>query len=248
MARRLDAWRGAHNSECPVELYFYREAPLSLLDTAAVDTLIASVQSIISEPLAAVFVDTLSRSMPNGDENSSRDMSAILFNVSRIIEELHSAVILVHHQGHRPGSMRGHTSLPAGADCIVEVSKRDPIVTVRVQKMKDAEAPPELHLKIHPFANSVALVPATEAERIGMKHTNLTGHQPKVLQALQDGMRHNEWMKAAVGTGVKERTAKAAIAKLKREGLIHHDGVQYFRMGNEGKTGATALLPYGENQ
>jgi len=73
-----------------------------------------------------LVLDTLARMMAGADENSSRDMGAIVRSLGRIMEETGAAVLIVHHdrKNDRSGSgadVRGHGALQAAADAVVRV-------------------------------------------------------------------------------------------------------------------------------
>ena len=71
-----------------------------------------------------VVLDTLSRVMGAGDENSGRDMNMIVKQVDAIREQTRAAVLLVHHSGKdRAKGARGHSSLRAATDTEIEVTK-----------------------------------------------------------------------------------------------------------------------------
>ena len=71
-----------------------------------------------------VYIDTLNRAAPGTDENSSKDMGAILENTKRLQSLTKGLVVLVHHTGKDSSKgMRGHSSLHAGMDAEIEVSR-----------------------------------------------------------------------------------------------------------------------------
>ena len=73
---------------------------------------------------AVVFLDTLNRSAPTADENSSKDMGAILQAAKLLQSLINGLVVLVHHSGKDASrGLRGHSSLFAALDAVVEVSR-----------------------------------------------------------------------------------------------------------------------------
>ena len=72
-----------------------------------------------------IVIDTLSRALAGGDENSPEDMGTIIRNLTTIREETKAHVAIVHHGTKNPnGSVpRGHSSLIGAADCVVEIAK-----------------------------------------------------------------------------------------------------------------------------
>ncbi len=111
-----------------------------LSPTADVEELIASLCALADETgsVAAVFIDTLNRVMPGGDENSGADMGRIVAAATRIAIELKCAVIFIHHSGkdESKGS-RGHSSLKAATDAEISVKRNGDVRTITAEKVRD---------------------------------------------------------------------------------------------------------------
>jgi hypothetical protein len=87
---------------------------------------------------AVVFIDTLNRSAPNCDENSSADMGAILSGAKRLQSLISGLVVLVHHVGKDVSrGLRGHSSLLAALDASIEVERNANQRSWRLAKSKD---------------------------------------------------------------------------------------------------------------
>ena len=128
--RRFVAWRQqtlGEAGEGRTPLVILTRGP-NLLHEGDVGDLIAELRNICEEfrmPLGVVVFDTLSRSAPGGDENSSQDMTRIIHAGDRIRDETSAATLFVHHSGKditRGG--RGHSSLLAACDTVICVSDR----------------------------------------------------------------------------------------------------------------------------
>lgn len=75
-------------------------------------------------PIGLIVVDTLSRTMPGGNENAPEDMTAYVANVSRLADALGAFALLIHHAGKDPTrGARGHSALRAAADLEIEVAR-----------------------------------------------------------------------------------------------------------------------------
>lgn len=86
----------------------------------------------------AKIFDTLARIMSGGDENSPKDMGALIGNIDKVYRATGAHCTLVHHVPvDRDDRMRGHSSLLAALDTTVRVSKPDGIVTVKTDKAND---------------------------------------------------------------------------------------------------------------
>jgi hypothetical protein len=94
------------------------------------------------EELRLVVIDTLSASMPGGDENNSADMSATLANVQKIGSETGAFVLVVSHTGKDEGrGIRGWSGQYANADLVVMLSRNEEAGLSEgvVKKLKDGE-------------------------------------------------------------------------------------------------------------
>lgn len=142
IARRFVAWREqklAEDREGPTPLCILTRGP-NLLDKVDVAALIEELKEIGKEadaPVVLVIFDTLSRSMPGGDENQSRDTTEVIGASDRIRDEIGAAVGYVHHTGKDASQgLRGHSSLLGSADAVIKVNDR--IATV--EKARDSTA------------------------------------------------------------------------------------------------------------
>lgn len=93
-------------------------------------------------PVGLVVIDTLSRVMAGGDENSPTDMGALVANLEKIRAETAACVCIIHHSGKdATRGARGHSLLRAALDTEISVI-RDPatrIATATVTKQRDGE-------------------------------------------------------------------------------------------------------------
>ncbi|QOZ25308.1 AAA family ATPase [Bradyrhizobium sp. CCBAU 51753] len=111
-------------------------------DTAALIEEIKGVERLYGMPAIALFIDTLQKAQGMADENSGRDMGTVMANVDRIADAVPGChVCLVHHMNANGTKLRGHTSVYAGVDQVMLVSK-DPeskLRTMTLDKQKDDE-------------------------------------------------------------------------------------------------------------
>lgn len=89
---------------------------------------------------AVVVIDTLNRAAPTADENSSSDMGQILQAAKRLQDLTAGLVLVIHHTGKDVSrGMRGHSSLFAAMDAVVEVSRDGDRREWKVAKSKDGQ-------------------------------------------------------------------------------------------------------------
>lgn len=121
--------------------------PVNLLDdeadVASVIQLVEHVAETQKLPVRMVIIDTLSRAMAGGNENSSEDMTALIGNCDRIRNHTGAHVCVIHHSGKDEAKgARGHSSLRAATDTEIEITADTAlkISNVRVAKQRDLDA------------------------------------------------------------------------------------------------------------
>lgn len=118
----------------------YLLSPVDLLKADAdVRPLIEAIRAAAAElglSVGLVVIDTLSRAMSGGDENSSTDMGALVrhFDVIRAATGAH--LLAVHHSGKdRAKGARGHSLLRAATDTEIEIADNQ----ISVTKQRDLD-------------------------------------------------------------------------------------------------------------
>lgn len=119
-----------------------RRAGMDLLhaeaDLQAVYDLAKEVQAVAPDRPLLIVIDTLSRVMAGGDENSAADMTALIRNIDAIREATGAHIMLVHHTGKDTArGARGHSSLRAATDTEIEVQNEDGSRAALVTKQRD---------------------------------------------------------------------------------------------------------------
>jgi hypothetical protein len=114
-------------------------------DEASIAGLISAISDAAAQlggPVRMVIVDTVSRALAGGDENSSVDMGKLVAAVDRVKNETKAHVMLVHHSGKDASKgARGHSLLKGNVDTEIAVEGGDGerTVIVRVEKQRDLE-------------------------------------------------------------------------------------------------------------
>ena len=122
-----------------------------LPDILALYAAITALRGEADEAAPVIIIDTLNRSAPSADENTSADMGRILEGVRSLQGLTDGVVLLVHHTGKdATKGMRGHSSLFAALDAAIEVSRTDDRREWKVAKAKDDEDG-----QVHPFRLNV---------------------------------------------------------------------------------------------
>lgn len=148
MKKRKNAWL-QHNRIYNLDGIHWLPMAPNLLDDDWTEALVATVAAL--QP-ALVIIDTLSRTMPGGNENGPETMTRWVDNAERLRRATGATVAVATHTPRNGDAPRGHTSLEGAAETTIEASKSGSIVTLTNKKAKDD---PEFE------AIRLALVPVT---------------------------------------------------------------------------------------
>jgi hypothetical protein len=136
--KRLEAWCQFHDPnqtglKAALQMYV-GEGGVNMMDeTARIDLAnrLAATEAWFREehatqPLGAIVIDTLTKAMPGGDQNSVEDTSAVFDIIAKIREVgLKAPVIIIHHNTKGSSAPRGSGNIQAEPDTLLTVSKRE---------------------------------------------------------------------------------------------------------------------------
>jgi energy-coupling factor transporter ATP-binding protein EcfA2 len=125
------------------EPYIVQPLRMDLRDSLHARTLVELVrlhESRLGCEIGLIVVDTLVLSIGDADENSSRDVTAAMFNAARISNMTGAHVMCLHHT-NKGGDLRGSSAILAASDTTLELSLTkdeadQPIARVRQVKQK----------------------------------------------------------------------------------------------------------------
>lgn len=117
------------------EMVRFITAPFRILNS---DDLATLIKVLVDLGAKVVVIDTLNAAAPGADENASADMGAIIDAAKRLSAGIGGLVILVHHTGKDVSKgLRGHSSLFAAMDAVIEVARDGDARKWRLAKSKD---------------------------------------------------------------------------------------------------------------
>ena len=136
------------NKNLPFSLVVH---PINLMhntaDTKALVALVKAEEARHGQKCVMVVVDTLSRALAGGDENSSADMGAFVKRCDEIRFATGAALHVIHHAGKNTAKgARGHSLLRAAVDTEIEIESQ----TILSRKQRDMESPVELRFDYKP--------------------------------------------------------------------------------------------------
>ena len=167
-----------------------------------------------------IVVDTLSRVMGTGDENTAPDIADLLRNLDVIRRGTGSNVVLIHHTGKdATRGARGHSSLRAAIDTEIELTRDDwGQITAEVTKQRDGPTGHKFSYRLRQVELgrdqdgdpvTTCLVEPTDAAEVG--RVELNGPASKALDILEkitpesvEGeamtVLHRDWMEACISS------------------------------------------------
>lgn len=220
--------------------------PLDLLN-GDLDEVILAIQDANERigPIGLIVIDTLNRTMPGGDENTSEAMTAYLRNVARLAEAVGAFALIVHHPGKDPTrGARGHSSLKAAVDIEIEIQKLDSgeyVATITKARDFEAGARYAFALKLielgrdddgDPMTSCVVIPTETPSLEPRRREPALSGVARVVLQALKESVA--EYGEAIPGTSTIPHGVRAVQIERWRARFVLRYGAE--GSGTERKT------------
>jgi hypothetical protein len=190
-----------------------------------------------------IVIDTLSRAMSGGDENSSTDMGAMVQSFDAIREATGAHLMVIHHSGKdRAKGARGHSLLRAATDTEIEIERGKLAVTK--QRDMDGDFSHAFDLKTVPIGldadgavvsscvveliahhkageGKVALTPGEQAlveaikQRLGADTKTVFGWEFVRLARLEFGLELGNSAQA-INTSLSNLVEKGHVKKYKR--------------------------------
>jgi hypothetical protein len=142
VARRALAFAKEHNLERARLPFTMVRGPLDFRDPGVARSIIATVTDLAKRytcEAGLIIVDTVSRALYGGDENSPKDMGQLIANLGHIQGDVEAHLLLTHHQPNDKDRMRGHGALLAAVDTTIHVTKTAAGRLAEVVKSSDHE-------------------------------------------------------------------------------------------------------------
>ena len=124
---------------CPIDLL------RGLEDTKQLINMAKEVADHYGQPVVYVVIDTLSRALAGGDENSSVDLGTVVKHCDALRAATGAAVDVIHHSGkNKAAGARGHSLLRAATDTELEIEPG----LMRVTKQRDMDFGPDINFTL----------------------------------------------------------------------------------------------------
>lgn len=137
--KRLMAWKKYHDpmdekytDEKTFPFYTVEES-VNLLDETARLNLVEQIKAADAwwlkkgeKHLGVIVIDTLTKAMPGGDQNSVEDTSSVFDVIAKIKDAgIKAAVVIIHHNTKNGGGPRGSSNIQAEPDTLLTLTKNE---------------------------------------------------------------------------------------------------------------------------
>ena len=155
--------------------------------------------------VSLIFVDTWSRVIAGGDENSAKDVTEAVDLCAKLYRSTGATIVLIHHSGKdSTKGARGSTVLLGACDCEIEVTRFEDDREAQVTKLKNAADGERFAFRLH-------VVPVATDDDGDVVSSCILEHvatQPKVDR------------KAGAARGVNEKIVLRALDDLSIGGAV----------------------------
>lgn len=206
-SKRWSAWSKHHGLEQKPDMYLLPVA-VNMMDEQDVARLILTVEEMGRE-WALIIIDTVARAIAGADENAAQSIGMFVQSCDRVRAAAGGTMLAVHHSGKDSSrGARGSNALLGALDTSIVVGKLDSVVTIKVEKQKDAEPIDEMNfnmttVQVGVTDTSVVLERTDAPVDAPKRRKPLAASQQRALTALQNlcaerGVRVpiGEWHKA----------------------------------------------------
>ena len=135
--KRLVAWRKYHDPAGDLYTdhnnfpFFTVEESLNLLDETSRINLVEQIKATEvwwqkqgEKSLGVIVIDTLTKAMPGGDQNSVEDTSAVFDIIAKIRDaEIKAAIVIIHHNTKNGNQPRGSSNIQAEPDTLLTLTR-----------------------------------------------------------------------------------------------------------------------------
>lgn len=237
--KRWKAWERHHGKVDEPDLYLLPTA-VNFREPEDIARLVATIEDI-EQPFSLVIVDTVARAIAGAEENSSTDMGLFVAACDEIKALTGGALLAVHHAGKSADrGARGSSALLGGVDTSLMIGKSDDIVTLRVEKQKDAEPLDDINLRMVTVSATISetsvVLERTDEKPKKKRAWRPTGAIKRALQVFENlcvdrgspKIRYNDWaakMHSEMPDTPDSTKGSARNKLIEEEWIISVDGV-----------------------
>lgn len=151
IGNRVTVWHQSKRLDLGAGNFRLLPTVLSMIDKDDVAALIEAIEGLGGADL--IVIDTLSKTLGGGEENSNTDLGQYIANCERLREAFDGQVIFVHHPGKEESKgPRGGAVITGNVDTQIVLRRTSGTDRIRmhVEKQKDAEDGQNIELRLVP--------------------------------------------------------------------------------------------------
>jgi hypothetical protein len=205
LGKRVKAWRLHRGAEGIGEMVVLPTA-VNFREPEQVEKLMRTIDSL-GKAFRCVVVDTVARALLGGEENSATDMGLFVGACDAIKAHCGCALVAIHHSNKSSSAginaMRGSSALAGAADTVINVQRDEDVVSVTMEKQKDADPIDPIKFDMVNVAmlgdSSVVLCEQRDgADKPKAKGARLNKRQQDALQLLRNMIIDNKGQKVRI--------------------------------------------------
>lgn len=143
-----------------------------------------------------IVIDTLARSMGAGDENTAKDMGALVKNADFLRAETGAHVLVIHHSGKdTTKGARGSGALRGAIDHEIELTREGKVITAENKKQRDGPSGLCFAYTLRPVTlgededgDEVSSCVVAPCDEVPKRAPKITGQAKIALQAFGDAL------------------------------------------------------------
>lgn len=165
-------------------------------------------EKIYGQPLKVIVLDTLTKAMSGGDQNSAED-TAKLFDIIQLLRAkgITATIVFIHHKTKSVGTPRGSSNIEAEADVLLDVSKEGDLVSMKVARARSIEDGQVYHFRL-------------EGIDLGKNKQGLPMAGVVPIPVNKGDVQENEYLTALMDLGTGSHGMREVIAVLYGEGAF----------------------------
>jgi hypothetical protein len=222
---RVDAWCMHHGVEKSKARLAITQRAAQLFDEVYLNAFYKEIKALVGQhgKPELIIIDTVARHMFGLDENSAKDMGALVATVDKLKSDFECSIMLVHHTGHaNQDRARGSTAFKGALDTEIIVKPlSDHDITMKCDKQKDGPPFEQMQFVKTSVGQSIILQQVTLTS--GKQKSRLTDNEALAMKTFKattskigsDQVKLDDWRKEFYErhTGDNDKSKSTALLR-----------------------------------
>jgi hypothetical protein len=226
---RVGAWCMHHGIEKSEARLAITQRAAQLFDESYLNAFYKEIEALVRQhgKPELIIIDTVARHMFGLDENSAKDMGALVATVDKLKSDFECSIMLVHHTGHaNQDRARGSTAFKGALDTEIIVKPLgDHDITMKCDKQKDG--PPFEQMQFLKTSVGQSLILQEVASTSGKQKSRLNPNEALAMKAFKatmskigsDQVKLDDWRKEFYErhTGDNDKSKSRALLRARTQ-------------------------------